>query len=78
MDESQLLLKERELVRLRVVETTLSGRSARDAAEMLQLSVRQVFRSKPVCVLREPAGSSMATVAADPPTPNPSICANGS
>ena len=46
MDESQLLLKERELVRLRVVETTLSGRSARDAAEMLQLSVRQVFRLK--------------------------------
>jgi transposase len=46
MDESQLLLKERELVRLRVVETTLSGRSARDAAEMLRLSVRQVFRLK--------------------------------
>ena len=46
MDESQLLLKEHELVRLRVVETTLSGRSARDAAAMLQLSVRQVFRLK--------------------------------
>ena len=46
MDESQLLLKEHELVRLRVVETTLSGRSARDAAEMLRLSVRQVFRLK--------------------------------
>lgn len=46
MDESQLLLKERELVRLRVVETTLSGRSARDAAELLRLSVRQVFRLK--------------------------------
>jgi transposase len=46
MDESQLLLKERELVRLRVVETMLSGRSARDAAEMLRLSVRQAFRLK--------------------------------
>ena len=46
MDESQLLLKGRELVRLRVIETTLSGRSARDAAEMLRLSVRQVFRLK--------------------------------
>jgi len=46
MDESQLLLKERELVRLRVIETTLTGRSARDAAAMLRLSVRQVFRLK--------------------------------
>jgi transposase len=46
MDESQLLLKERELVRLRIVETMLSGRSAHDAAEMLRLSVRQVFRLK--------------------------------
>ena len=46
MDESQLLFKERELVRLRVVETTFSGRSARDAAAMLRLSVRQVFRLK--------------------------------
>jgi transposase len=46
MDESQMLLKERELVRLRVVETMFSGRSARDVAEMLRLSVRQVFRLK--------------------------------
>jgi transposase len=46
MDESQLLLKERELVRLRIVETTFSDRSAHDAAEMLRLSVRQVFRLK--------------------------------
>jgi len=46
MDESQLSLKEHELVRLRVVETTFSDRSARDAAAMLRLSVRQVFRLK--------------------------------
>jgi transposase len=46
MDESHLLLKERELVRLRIIETTFSGRLARDAAEMLRLSVRQVFRLK--------------------------------
>jgi len=46
MDELQVLLKERELVRLRIVETMLSGRSARDAAEMLGLSVRQAFRLK--------------------------------
>jgi transposase len=46
MDESQLLLKERELVRLRVIETTFTGQSARDAAAMLRLSVRQVFRLK--------------------------------
>jgi transposase len=46
MDESQLLLKERDLVRLRVIETTFTGRSARDAAAMLRLSVRQVFRLK--------------------------------
>jgi len=46
MDESQLRLKEHELVRLRVVETTFSDRSARDAAAMLRLSVRQVFRLK--------------------------------
>lgn len=46
MDESQLLLKERELVRLRVIETTLTDRPARDAAAMLRLSIRQVFRLK--------------------------------
>lgn len=46
MDEAQLLLKERELVRLRVIETTFTGRSARAAAAMLRLSVRQVFRLK--------------------------------
>jgi len=46
MDESQLRLKEHELVRLRVVETTFSDRAARDAAAMLRLSVRQVFRLK--------------------------------
>lgn len=46
MDESQLLLKEHELVRLRVIETTFSDRSAHDAAAMLRLSVRQVFRLK--------------------------------
>jgi len=46
MDESQLRLKEHELVRLRVIETTFSDRAVRDAAAMLQLSVRQVFRIK--------------------------------
>ena len=46
MDESQLRLKEHELVRLRVIETTFSDRAARDAAAMLRLSVRQVFRLK--------------------------------
>ena len=46
MDESSLRLKEHELVRLRVVETTFSDRAARDAAAMLRLSVRQVFRLK--------------------------------
>jgi len=34
MDESHLLLKEHELVRLRAIETTFSDRSARDAAAM--------------------------------------------
>jgi len=34
------------LVRLRVIEATFSDRSASDAAAMLQLSVRQVFRLK--------------------------------
>ena len=46
MDESQLRLKEHELVRLRVIETTFRDRAARDAAAMLRLSVRQVFRFK--------------------------------
>jgi transposase len=46
MDESPLRLKEHELVRLRVIETTFSDRAARDAAAMLRLSVRQVFRLK--------------------------------
>ena len=46
MDESPLRLKEHELVRLRVIEATFSDRSASDAAAMLQLSVRQVFRLK--------------------------------
>ena len=46
MDESSPRLKEHELVRLRVVETTFSDRTARDAAAMLRLSVRQVFRLK--------------------------------
>jgi len=46
MDESLLLLKERELVRLRVIATTFTDRSARDAAAMLRLSVRQIFRLK--------------------------------
>ena len=46
MDESQLRLKEHELVRLRVIETTFRDRAARDAATMLRLSVRQVFRIK--------------------------------
>jgi len=46
MDESQLLLKDRELVRLRVVETMFSGRTARDVAQILGLSVRQAFRLK--------------------------------
>ena len=46
MDESPLRLKEHELVRLRVIETTFRDRSARDAAAMLRLSVRQVFRLK--------------------------------
>jgi uncharacterized caspase-like protein len=34
MDESQLLLKEREFVRLGVLERTFLSRSARDAAAM--------------------------------------------
>ena len=46
MDESSLRLKEHEMVRLRVIETTFSDRAARDAAAMLRLSVRQVFRLK--------------------------------
>lgn len=49
MAESQLLLlllKERQLVRLRVIETTFADRTARAAAAMLRLSVRQVFRLK--------------------------------
>jgi len=46
MDESQPRLKEHELVRLRVIGTTFSDRVARDAAAMLRLSVRQVFRLK--------------------------------
>jgi transposase len=46
MDQSQLLLDGRDLVRLRVVETMFSGRSARDAAQILGLSMRQAFRLK--------------------------------
>jgi transposase len=46
MDESLLLLKERELVRLRVVEQAFADLSASAAARMLRLSVRQVFRLK--------------------------------
>jgi transposase len=42
----QILLKEHELVRLRVVERTFSGLTVRAAAEMLRLSARQVFRLK--------------------------------
>jgi len=40
------MLKERELNRLRVIRRTLSGLHAHDAANMLGLSVRQVFRLK--------------------------------
>lgn len=46
MDNSQILLEEHELDRLRVIERTLSGLKVRNAAEMLGLSVRQVFRLK--------------------------------
>ncbi|MEO0078421.1 MAG: helix-turn-helix domain-containing protein, partial [candidate division WOR-3 bacterium] len=46
MDESPILLKEYELQRLRVIERTFVDVSARAAAKMLGLSVRQVFRLK--------------------------------
>jgi len=46
MEESSVLLKEHELVRLRVVDRMFLGLSARTAAKMLRLSVRQVFRLK--------------------------------
>jgi transposase len=44
--DTQILLKEHELVRLRVVERALSGLTAHAAAKMLRLSTRQVFRLK--------------------------------
>jgi transposase len=46
MEETQVLLKERELVRLRIIKRALLGLPAHAAADMLQLSTRQVFRLK--------------------------------
>jgi len=46
MQETQVLFKERELVRLRVIKRALLGLPAHTAADMLKLSTRQVFRLK--------------------------------
>ncbi|MEO0082412.1 MAG: ISNCY family transposase [candidate division WOR-3 bacterium] len=46
MDNASILLKESELVRLRVIERAFFDLSASAAAKMLQLSIRQVFRLK--------------------------------
>ncbi|MFO7675079.1 MAG: hypothetical protein R6X12_02000 [bacterium] len=46
MEETRVLLKERESVRLRVTKRALLGLPAHAAADMLKLSTRQVFRLK--------------------------------
>jgi transposase len=46
MEDTQMQLKEREMVRLRVIDRALQGLSAQTAAAMLHLSARQVFRLK--------------------------------
>jgi transposase len=46
MDDSSILLKEYELVRLNVVQQMFSKVSASSAARMLEISVRQAFRLK--------------------------------
>ncbi|MFO7638234.1 MAG: integrase, partial [bacterium] len=46
MQETWILLKERELVRLRVIKRALLGLPAHAAADMLKLSILEVFRLK--------------------------------
>ncbi len=61
------------MVRLRVIERTLSGLSARAAAEMLRLSIRQVFRLKARVRAMGAKGVVHGNRGRRPPNPRPAF-----